>query len=295
MKISTALAALMVAGGMGVQAQTNLPPSTNSISGTSNLLQNLNLALVYYTEGPSNNINTNSTTFTAQRVRVTTRDVIASLGRATGTNFARNARLVVVNELTSSNGSPTIEVSSGGSLFDVSSFFTLNPEDSNTVVVQNTKMNNSTGLPNGKEYSILDIGFTNLDLSLNASGFAISSLSSFKKDGVVYPVMNTRAFVAGSGVLTNQSPAVVQGTVTISGRTLSATEVSTNTPTGTNQLATTTGPTTVAGSTPGTPITPGTGNGPRGNGTIGNTNTNLTVITPPVNQRPTTGRTPPAP
>lgn len=90
-----------------------------------NLVQNLSLKLVAYSQGLSttnkNIVNENLNTGT-----ISTKQVISVLGTATTNDFSSSAALVVVTPLVGgTNGTPSIVINDGSNSVDVTSFFNI--------------------------------------------------------------------------------------------------------------------------------------------------------------------------
>jgi len=229
MKLSTVLAALLFAGVTGLQAQTNVVNtnvvnnatnsvnSTNAVNFGTNMAQNINFALTLYEQGPTNQTGI-VTRSKVNRVRLTTKDIIRSLGLSTSNNFSASAKLVLVQN-GSSNGTPSIEVVDHSNVVDVTSSFFFDTGQSD-IVVGALVLNNNTGALSGPEYTLLHVDILNPDLTTNLdlSGFAAITLSSPKVKGTQTLAENINSQVAGTGLGTNGANAVVRGTISVAGK-----------------------------------------------------------------------------
>ena len=208
--ITTVLTALMITGA----ARTN--------AATTNSVQNINFELTFFTQGPTNHPSTNITTIKVDKFRVTSKDIIAALGKATTNDFSATARLVSVRDATSTNSEREIEVRDGTNIVDVSRFFTLTTAETNVVSVRSLSYNSATGIASGVVDSIfhLTLTHTNLTASLDLRGFATTTHVSIKDGATVLGVDEVDAVVAGAGTSTNGVSAVVNGLINLTGRTL---------------------------------------------------------------------------
>ena len=202
MKLAAGLTVMMIASVTGLQAQTNvLNLSTNG--------QTINFALILYEQGLTNTIG-NVTKSTVTRVRVTSKDIIKSLGLATSNSFSADAKLLL---FPGSNNTPVIEVVDLTNIVDVSSSFLFDTGQSN--VVGALVLNNITGALSGVEYAIIRMDILNSDLTTNLdlSGFATIKLSTKKTKAGEFLMESFSAQIAGTGQGTNGAVAVVKGTV----------------------------------------------------------------------------------
>jgi len=202
MKLAAGLTAMMIAGVTGLQAQTNvLNISTNG--------QTINFALTLYEQGPTNTVGT-VTKSTVTRVRITTKDIIKSLGMATSNNFPANAKLLL---FPSSNNTPVIEVVDQTNIVDVTSSFLFDTGQSNTVGA--LVVNNNTAALAGVEYTIIRMDILNSDLTTNLdlSGFTTVKLSTKRSQGSEFLMESFSSQVAGTAQGTNGAVAVVRGTI----------------------------------------------------------------------------------
>jgi hypothetical protein len=207
LKLAALSAAIMIAG----VAQIN--------AATTHLVQNISFTLTFYEQGPTNHPTANITRVTVNRIKVTTKDVIAAIGAATTNNFSANARLVLVKDITSATNVSFVEIRDGTNPpVDVSSFFSRTESFS----VGSSFFNSMTGIGSGVKYSDYHLALTNSTLTagLELRGFAVTTHTSIKDGDVVIGVDEVDADVAGTGVDTNGVPAVVSGSVSIAGRTL---------------------------------------------------------------------------
>lgn len=186
---------------------------------TTNLVQNINIALTCYEQGPTNQPAADITTVAVNKFRVTTKDIIAEIGMTTSNNFSGMAHLVLVRNTVSSNSVSSVEIRDGtNSPVDVSSFFSIGQGFG----VHSSYFNSVTGTGSSVRYSNLHVMLTNstLTASLNLRGFAITTRVSFKCYDNVIRVDTVNADVAGTSVDTNGIPGVVNGLVAISGNTI---------------------------------------------------------------------------
>lgn len=207
LKLAAFAAAIMVAG----LAQMN--------AATTNLVQNISFALIFYEQGPTNHPAADKTTVTVNQFGVTTKNIIAAIGMATSNDFSGNARLVYVKDATSTNSVSMVEIRDGTNPpVDVSSFFHRTDDDN----VYGSSFNSATGIGTGVRYSILTLAVANpaLTASLHLSGFATKLHANIRSGDVLLGVDTVNADLAGTGVDTNGNPATVNGRMTIDGRTL---------------------------------------------------------------------------
>src|ERR1039457_2555387 len=61
---------------------------------STNIVQGIAFQLTFLEQGPTNHPNANLTVVTVDKGKVTTKDIIAALGTATGNSFSSGARLV---------------------------------------------------------------------------------------------------------------------------------------------------------------------------------------------------------
>jgi len=208
--IATVLTALMITSA----ARTN--------AATTNSVQDISFELTFLTQGPTNHPTADITTITIHKFRVTTKDVIAVLGKATTNDFSPSARLVSVRDATSANSVRKIEVRDSTNTVDVTSFFNLTTAETNVISVHSLTFNSVTGIATGVTDSIFDLtlAHTNLTANLDLTGFATTTHTSIKFGKVVLGVDEIDAAVAGSGTGTNGVPAIVNGLISLTGKTL---------------------------------------------------------------------------
>ena len=207
MKLTGLSAAIMIAG----MAQIN--------AATTNLVQHISFALTFYEQGPTNHPTLDKTTVAVNKFAVTTKTIIAAIGAATSNDFSANAKLVLVQDATLSNGVSIVEIRDGTNTpVNVTSFFSKTNSNS----VHSLHFNGATGIGSGLKYSDFQLAVTNSAMlaSLNLSGFAITTHTSIKDKETVIGVDTVEADVAGTGTDTNGVPAVVNGSVNILGNTL---------------------------------------------------------------------------
>jgi hypothetical protein len=183
---------------------------------STNLVQNVSFALTFYEQGPTNHPTADKTTVAVNRFGVNTKYLIAAIGSAISNSFSANARLVYVQDITSSNYVSTFEIRDGTNPpVDVSDFI----QRTNADIVHGSFYNGATGIGAGVRYSILSLTVTNpaMTASLNLSGFATRTHANIKNHDVVLGVDALDADLAGTGVDTNGIPATVDGTMTIDG------------------------------------------------------------------------------
>jgi hypothetical protein len=230
LKIAAMTAAIMIAG------------MVQSKAVTTNLVQKVNFSLTFYEQGNTNLVSKKgvlrTTTVEVNKVRMTTRDLIAALGTATTNNFSAKAQLVSVRDANSSSNAAAIQVRDGTNVVDVSSFFARTNGDTS---VHGSVLDNADGKLKGVAYSlqqfvvadaaatalsvtnllgVLPTG-TNLNLTLNVNGFTTTTYSTLSlKNGATAVIDEVSADVSGTGVDVNGAPAIVKGTIDFSGRTI---------------------------------------------------------------------------
>jgi hypothetical protein len=198
-----------------------LAGTTQIDAATTNVVQNLNFELTFLTQGPTNHPTADKTKITVNKFRVTTKDIIAALGKATTNDFSPRAKLVSVQDATSTNSVRQIEVRDGTNIVDVSSYFTFTTSVSNIISVHSLEYDSSTGVGSGVRYSIFHLTLTNASsATLDLGGFATTTHTSIKDGAVVLSADEVEAAVAGAGVGTNGVPAVVNGFISTTGKTL---------------------------------------------------------------------------
>ncbi len=216
-KLTACAALVLFAAGVATQTKA---------AGT-NLVQTIGLDFVFYEQGPTN-VSTNSTTVLVNQRHVSTKDLIAALGTATSNSFPANAKLVLVTDLTSTNGASAIEVQAGTNSVDVSQYFDA-AYSSNSV--SGTLYKNRcdwlsadfwhSALTGKVTYDLLNltVGGPNLNTSLDVSGFAVTTSTTLTRSnaGATASSYETDAILAGTGTDTNGAPAIVQGSLTIFG------------------------------------------------------------------------------
>lgn len=222
LKLAIVAAAILTAG---------LAPKTTAA--TTNLVQNVGFDLVFYEQGPTN-VTTNGTTTVVDRLRVTTKDIIAALGSATSNSFSAHAKLVLVTDVASTNGVTAFEVQDGTNPpVDVSSYFTTT---TSALAVSGTLFKrdcdwlaasfgngNKTGKVLGTvTYDILTLhlGGPSLKASLDVNGFDTTTTTITSTNGPGITVNESLAEVSGTGADANGSPALVKGDVSILGHSI---------------------------------------------------------------------------
>jgi hypothetical protein len=224
----TALAATMMIASM-VQIK----------AATTNLVQNIDFSLTFYEQGNTNQVMrggvVQKTIVAVNKVRVTTRDVIAALGAATTNSFSAKAQLVYVRDANSLSNVAVVQVRDGTNVVDVSGYLARTNGD---ISVHGSVLDNLNGRLTGTTYSlqqfvvadaaVTESGLTNLlgiippdsnlAMTLNLNGFATTTYSSITHNGTTLVIDEVSADVSGTGVDVNGTPALVQGTVDILGR-----------------------------------------------------------------------------
>lgn len=187
-------------------------PVTNTYEA---LVLNFNLNAV--SQGPTTTTSAGAQT-TVQTSRVTSRDVIAVLGAATGNTFSRHARLVVLTP-TNNLENWIVQVQDGTTSVDVTGFIGHQPGP-NSVGSSLVRRNGST---TATEYSIDGFtlqdqaGFPPLTEHFSVSGFTATSASGIVRRGQLVGQIDTiDADVSGTG---DNSGAVfiLEGTVDAEG------------------------------------------------------------------------------
>ena len=204
--------AVLAAVSMAVAAQVQADQVTN-------LVQNLSIQLLGYSQGGSTHFG-NTVTTNVNVVQVNTRQVIQALGTANATTFSPQAKLVLV---TPGDGSaPRIEVrDSNNQPVDVSDFFDIEALSGAVVgSVSNTK----TGRGSSVTYEIgrfvlQDAHGQSLSLHFNVDGIVTGNISSPIFGPATPQNSTTDANVSGSGDR-NGNLLILQGSIEIFGRTL---------------------------------------------------------------------------
>jgi len=161
-----------------------------------NLVQRLEVNLVGIEQGGSTTVNYVTRT-TVNNVNLATGDIIACLGTATGNNFSRQAKLVVITPLPS--GAPTVAVRDAGNAVDVTAFFS---QLSLSGMVGSSTVNSKNGKSNGINYGIQQFtlkdaaGYPQLTLHYAVSGVAVEN---FTIPAIPGPFQELNAAVSGTG------------------------------------------------------------------------------------------------
>ena len=203
LKLAAAAATLMIGTVLAQADQTNL-------------VENMHIRLYGLSQGGT----TTNRSQVVTSVRVTVLDsrrVIQALGTATGNDFSRHSRLVLITPL---NGEPSsVEVRDGDVKVDVTGFFVLEQTGPG---VHSSVLNTRTGRSSRNLYSIQRFvlqdspDFPALGTHFDVSGLAVDSSTNFPRPG---PDNKLNISAAGNGDL-NGVPLVIQGSVNISGQTL---------------------------------------------------------------------------
>lgn len=225
-KMTALTATIMIAGMVQMKAATT------------NLVQNIDFSLTFYEQGNTNQVMKNGvvqkTIVAVNKVRVTTRDVIAALGAATTNSFSAEAQLVYVRDANSLSNAAAIQVRDGTNVVDVSGYFARTNGD---LTIHGSLLDNLNGRLTGVTYSLqqfvvadaatAETGLTNLlgiippdsnlAMTLNLNGFATTIYSSITHNGTTLVIDEVSADVSGTGVDVNGTPALVQGTIEILG------------------------------------------------------------------------------
>ncbi len=203
------IAALILAGA----AQTSLAQTQ-----TDEVLV-LNIQLNAVSQGPTTTNRAGVVTTSVQVRRITTRDIIQTLGAATGNSFSARAQLVVLAP-TNDLDTWTVQVRDGNSQLDVSGFITHQP---GTTEVGSATFTPRTGNASGADYSVDGFtlqdqgGFPSLTEHFNVSGLTITSSRGVVRRGqVVGQVDRVDAQVSGTGD-NNGNVIVIQGTISAVG------------------------------------------------------------------------------
>ena len=179
-----------------------------------NLVRKLEVNLVGIEQGGSTTVNSVTRT-TVSNVKLTTDDIIACLGAATGNNFSRQAKLVVITPLPS--GSPTVAVRDAGNSVDVTPFLTqlgLGP------TIGSSMVNSKNGKANGSNYSIQQFtlqdssAYPPLSMHYVLSGLAVEN---YNLPAIPGPFSELNAEVTGSGD-SGGTPLILLGTIRIFGQ-----------------------------------------------------------------------------
>ena len=208
LKLAAVCAAIMTVGMAQIHAATT------------NLVQDISFTLTFYEQGATNH-NGTITTINVNKIKVTTKDVIAAIGAATTNSFSSKAKLVLVRDASSTTNVSFYEIRDGTNPpVDVTGFFSRSQSDS----VYGSSYDSATGIDTGVNYSVLHILLANASLTagLDLKGFATTTHASIKDkaDNTVIGVDTIEADVSGTGVDTHGVSAVVNGSVSILGKTL---------------------------------------------------------------------------
>src|ERR1700733_565625 len=144
LKLAMVSAAVLFAGLAGASAVTT------------NVVQNINLQLTFYEQGPTNQTG-NRVVTKVNQVRVTTKDLIAALGTATSNNFSSSAQLVYLRDATS-NILTGVVVRDGTNIVDVSDYFA---ETNGALLIHGSTENLMTGISTGVSYGTMHLVVTN--------------------------------------------------------------------------------------------------------------------------------------
>jgi len=180
-----------------------------------NLVQNFQIQLFGVKQGGTATYG-NITITSVDVEMVGTRDVIRALGTATGNNYSRAAKLVVVSPLAGGNSS--VQVRDGDLNTDVSGFFS---HEQTSPAVSGSQSNSRTGRSstmdfNIQTFSLHDSEGTPLSLHFSVQGVSIDTTVNNPNSGVS---SETNANVSGSGDQ-DGGLLILQGTIGIRGRTL---------------------------------------------------------------------------
>ncbi len=134
---------------------------------------------------------------------ITSRDVIQVLGAATGNNFSRKARLILITP-TNNLEDWTVQIQDGGTTVDVTGFVVHNPGGAS---VGSAFVNNRTGAANGTEYSIDGFGlqdqagYPSLSAHFGVSGFTATTSTGLvnRRGQVIGQTDSIQADVSGTG------------------------------------------------------------------------------------------------
>ncbi len=147
---------------------------------------------------------------------ITSRDVIQVLGAATGNNFSRKARLILITP-TNNLEDWTVQIQDGGTTVDVTGFVVHNPGGAS---VGSAFVNNRTGAANGTEYSIDGFGlqdqagYPSLSAHFGVSGFTATTSTGLvnRRGQVIGQTDSIQADVSGTGD-SNGQLLIIEGTV----------------------------------------------------------------------------------
>jgi hypothetical protein len=208
LKLAAVCAAIVTAGMAQIHAATT------------NLVQDISFTLTFYEQGPTN-VSGTTTTIAVKKIKVTTKDVIAAIGSATTNSFSSKAKLVLVRDASSITNVSFYEIRDGTNPpVDITGFFSRSQSDT----VYGSSYDSATGIDTGVNYSVLHILLANASLTagLDLKGFATTTHASIKDkaDHTVIGVDTIEADVSGTGVDINGVSAVVNGSVSILGKTL---------------------------------------------------------------------------
>jgi len=151
----------------------------------------------------------------ATKTKVTTKTILEELRTLTGTDFSSKAKLLLRFPL--AGDSPFFVVRDGDTETDVSSFMGLevrpSPYDAHV-----TTSTTSGSVTKQTEYQVIQFFFN----SGNSPGFAVQGYTTSTSDDKASPGVTTpskaTATVSGTGADSDGNPAVLTGTISLSGR-----------------------------------------------------------------------------
>ena len=179
-----------------------------------NLVENIHLNLFGLKQGDTRT-NRNLVITSVDTVRLNNRAVIQALGDATANSFSRRSQLVLVTPL--DGGVSSVEVRDGDTKTDVTSFFGLEQTGTSvTASVLNTRTGNSAQITYSIQRLVLQdaAGLPALAVHFDVSGLGTDTDRTRRG-----PSSSLRIDAAGNGD-SDGSPLVVQGSISVSGRTL---------------------------------------------------------------------------
>jgi len=180
-----------------------------------NIVQDLDFQLTGVAAGGAVTNHDRVTTGYTQ-VAIDEKDVIATLGAATGNTFSRHARLVSVTPV--AGGVAAIQVRDGTAKVDVTGFFSHQQiSDAVSGSVSNTVRQRTTAYDFSIQQIVLqdDSNYPVLGMHFTLSGFATESSSSTDPSGAEQLTINVSGVGDENGALL-----ILQGTVTMTGSTL---------------------------------------------------------------------------
>jgi len=178
-----------------------------------NLVQTINIRLSGITQGETRT-NGNIVTTSANGVRVNTGSVIDALGAALGASFPDDAQLVAVTTLP--DGPSSIFVRDANSSVDVTSFFS---HETLSSAVTTSVVNIRTGRALETDYSIQRFALHNADGQTIGLHFDVQGIATENLSNAGTPRSDLSADVSGAGDRNGQV-LILQGSITVRGRTL---------------------------------------------------------------------------